>query len=90
MTEVNELLGKLARVEVARLLPGDVLVVTMRDGVYLPDVVRQHFMAMWRAALPAWVKVVIVHDCDVKVVRPEDGGTQTEADGVEEAGRESG
>lgn len=88
--DAAELLGKVERVEVARLLPGDVLVVTMRDEVWLSDFERVRLGEAWRAALPAWVKVVVAYGCDVKVLRPEDGGTETEADRVEKIGWESG
>lgn len=90
MMDAAELLAKVERVEVARLLPGDVLVVTTRDGVHLSEAERVRFGEAWRAALPAWVKVVVAQGCDVKVLRPEDGGTKTEADRIEKAGWESG
>ena len=90
MMDAAELLGKVERVEVARFLPGDVLVVTTRDGVQLSQAERQWLREAWRGVLPTWVKVVVTYGFDVKVLRPEDGGTETEADRVEEVGRQSG
>lgn len=90
MMDAAELPGKVERVELVRLLPGDVLVVTTRDDMMLSQAERQRLREAWRGVLPTWVKVVITHGCDVKVLRPEDGGTETEADRVEEVGRQSG
>lgn len=77
---IEEALGKVERIEVARFLPGDLLIVTMRDHRRLSDLDYQRFKEAWRAVLPVWVKVVVAEGCDVTVVRPEDGGTKSEAD----------
>lgn len=80
---------QIKKVEIARLLPGDVLVVTMRDGVYLSEAEKDWHKQAWRRVLPAWVTVAVVQGADVKVVRA-DGRAETEADRNEEVGRQSG
>lgn len=81
------LLPPLTNAEVLRLLPGDVLVVTMRDGKRLTQEEKEWVTQGWRRVLPAWVKVAVVQDCDVKVVR--DGGPETKAERIKKAGGES-
>lgn len=80
---------QISKVEIARLLPGDVLVVTMRDGIYLSEQEKDWHRQAWCRVLPAWVTVVVVQGADVKVVRA-DGWAETEADRDEEVGRQSG
>lgn len=80
---------QIEKVEVARLLPGDVLVVTMRDGRPLSEAEVAWIKQGWRRVLPAWVTVVIAQGAEVKVVRA-DGWAETEANRDEEVGRQSG
>ena len=86
---MSELTLQIKKVEIARLLPGDVLVVTMRDGVYLSEAEKDWHKQAWRRVLPTWVTVAVVQGADVKVVRA-DGRAETEADRNEEVGRQSG
>lgn len=80
---------QISKVEIARLLPGDVLVVTMRDGPPLSEADVAWIKQAWRKVLPAWVTVAVVQGAEVKVVRA-DGWAETEADRDEEVGRQSG
>lgn len=81
------LLPPLANAQVLRLLPGDVLVVTMRDGRPLNEEEIVWIKQQWRRVLPAWVTVVVVQGAEVKVVR--DGGPETKAERIKTAGGES-
>lgn len=60
----------IAKIEVARLLPGDLLVLTTRDGVRLSEAARAHIRQALQERLPAWVKVVVLEGLDLHVVRP--------------------
>lgn len=56
---MTELLDKIERIEVARLLPGDLLVLTTRDGTRLSEAARTHIRQALQERFPAWVKVVV-------------------------------
>lgn len=62
----------IAKIEVARLLPGDLLVMTTRDGVQLSEAAATHIEQALQARLPAWVKVVVLDGFDLQVIRPEE------------------
>lgn len=83
----------ISRVELARLLPGDILVLTVPDHVFVTNAEIERMRAQIQAALPAWAKCWVVRGATVKVVRCEDvgnGGETSEADSVERVVRESG
>jgi hypothetical protein len=73
----------ISKVEVARLLPGDVLVVTVREGVYLSQADAESLRSQLRAALPIWVKVAIAQGVDFMIVRRGDGGETSKTNTTE-------
>lgn len=66
-----ELMDKIERIEVARLLPGDLLVLTTRDGVRLSEHAVTQIRQALQERLPAWVKVVVLEGFDLQVIRPD-------------------
>lgn len=61
----------IAKIEVARLLPGDLLVLTTRDGVRLNEAATTQIRQTLQERLPVWVKVVVLEGFDLQVVRPD-------------------
>lgn len=68
---MTEVLDNIERVEVMRLLPGDLLVVTTRDDMPLSEAMMARITEAFQAKLPAWAKVIVLCGLDVEVVRPD-------------------
>lgn len=68
---MTEDLDKIEKIEVVRLLPGDLLVVTTRDGVDLDEALAMQIRKAFQEQLPAGVKVVVLEGLDLQVIRPD-------------------
>jgi len=76
---------------IVNLQPGDVVVLTTRNGFRPSPEERIYIRESLASGLPAGVKVVVLNDLDMGVLRGvADGGETTEAYGAEAAGRECG